>query len=141
MITYKHSNGRIMARNFNGTFRNFKLSDFGLSSNTQYMVCNKCGYGDNEKWMPILRTGKCPQCNNQTGNREKEFEISNNMLKIETEIKELKQKIGGAFIDPVLYNEHKDDLITLENKLSIETQKCIDKAFKLSKEKSGKNEE
>ena len=63
--SYKASSGRIIQRRSNGRFRQTTLRDFGIAKSeltTGGMICNGCGYGENEYWRPILITGNCPKC-------------------------------------------------------------------------------
>lgn len=72
MKPYKHSNGRIMYRDHGGRFRNPTLKDFGIDVNIVPMICGKCGYGKDEDWYPLVKTGYCPMCNNEEGHKERE---------------------------------------------------------------------
>ena len=59
----------------NGRWRKTYLSDFGIKDSELAMckmVCGKCGYGKEETWIPILKTGKCPKCGNQENHIKKE---------------------------------------------------------------------
>lgn len=76
MKVYKYPNKRIIGRDSKGRFKKTTLEDLGFDVNTTYLVCQKCGYGGKEKWMPIVRSGECPNCGNQEGHKEKEFTLS-----------------------------------------------------------------
>lgn len=131
MKTYKHSNGRIMARNAKGQFRNFTLSDFGFETNADYLVCGKCGYGEVEKWMPVLKDGECPKCGNTENHRLKEIPLSAKAEELMAKIAKLEERIGirGPFIHPMLFNQHKGELGVLKRDLELELKSCADKAF------------
>ena len=63
--SYKSSSGRIIQRRSGGQFRRTTLQDFGISKSELSdgnMVCANCGYGGEEKWHPVLKTGFCPKC-------------------------------------------------------------------------------
>jgi len=51
MKCYRHSNGRVVGRNPDGTFKNFTFEEIGIDVNIDYLVCGKCGYGEQKKWM------------------------------------------------------------------------------------------
>lgn len=59
---------RIQMRSSNGRFRKSTLRDWGIGDNELQKgsaICANCGYGKEEKWHPILKTGYCPKCNSQ----------------------------------------------------------------------------
>lgn len=68
MQGYKHQNGRFTARGAGGRFKKTSFEDlFGVTANTEPLICGKCGYGGNGEFIPILKSGYCPICNNQEG--------------------------------------------------------------------------
>lgn len=137
---YKHSNGRIMARNSKGQFRNLTLSDFGLESNSEYMVCGKCGHGELEKWMPVLKNGECPKCGSTENHRPKEIPLSPKADELMAKISELEERIGirGPFIDPLLFNNQKGELGLLKWDLEQELKLCANKAFPVKRSEKRK---
>jgi predicted nucleic-acid-binding Zn-ribbon protein len=65
---YRHSNGRIEHRTSTGKFRRSTLQDIGIAKSEIQegsAICKNCGYGKNEIWLPILKTGYCPKCKSQ----------------------------------------------------------------------------
>ncbi len=65
MKPYKTSNKRIIHRDNKGRFRESTLADVGVPKELiqeDTAICADCGH----KWMPILKTGKCPKCNSQS---------------------------------------------------------------------------
>lgn len=129
MIPYKFPNGRIMARDSKGRFRNFTLKDFGIEANTDYMVCGKCGYGEKERWIPIVKTGICPKCGNQENHKEKVIPLSKKAEELVEQIDKLETKIGKTFIDPIMWNEYGGDLKRLRYQLEDEVKFCAEKSF------------
>lgn len=86
--SYKTSSGRIIQRRGNGRFRGTTLQDFGISQSELSdgaMVCLGCGYGSNEYWRPVLKTGFCPKC----GSQEKKA-----VEKVEMTAEQIKQREG-----------------------------------------------
>ena len=67
MRYYKHSNGRLVPRKKNGRFQKATINMFGINDSElamKPMICGNCGYGKDTKWIPILKTGICPKCEN-----------------------------------------------------------------------------
>lgn len=128
---YKYSNKRIIARDNKGRFKKTTLEDLGFEINTTYLICQKCGYGEIEKWTPLLKTGSCPKCGNQGGHKEKEFVLSKKAKQLIKEVDSLKYEIGitKSFIDPIKFNTHKGKLDRLEVQLKNEIRKCIEDSF------------
>ncbi len=74
MRHYKHSNGRVVMRDSRGRFRNPTFAElFGCEANTDALICGKCGYGEDENWFPLVRTGICPECGNEENHKIKEM--------------------------------------------------------------------
>ena len=68
MRYYKAPNKRIIMRGASGRFRKATLEDIGIPRDLIQdgsAVCANCGYGENEYWHPILKTGTCTKCGSQ----------------------------------------------------------------------------
>lgn len=120
----------MFARDKNGRFRNYTLRDFGIQVNEDFMVCGKCGYGEHEKWIPVLKAGKCPKCGNQKGHKEKIITLSKKAEKLINDIGKLEIKIGNPFPHPLLLQNYGDELKRMQGELDIEIKHCIDESFK-----------
>jgi predicted nucleic-acid-binding Zn-ribbon protein len=129
MIPYKFSNGRIMARDSKGRFRNYTLSDMGFKGNSAYLICGKCGYGEHEKWIPLLKDGRCPHCGNDEGHKEKEIPLNDKAEKLLEQIDELETKIGKVFVNPMMINTYGGEFRRLQNELERELKVCADNSF------------
>lgn len=131
MNCYRFQNGRLMAREDNGRFRNFTLEDFDIEENSDYMICMKCNYGEHIPWIPLLKTGTCPNCGNTHGNKFKEIFLNEQAENIVKQIDDLEEKIGikSGFINPIMYNDFGKDLKILKSKLDEEIKFCIKQSF------------
>ncbi len=121
--TYKHTNGRIVARRGDGTFRNFTMREIlGNSANEEShkLICGSCGYGQDEPWIPIMLCGTCPKCNNQENHKIREVPKSFRQKVIIAKIEKYKKLIGIDFIVPLAYREYGGKLSNLEYKLKIQ---------------------
>ena len=65
MKDYKHPNGRVISRSYNGRFRKTTLADFGISNKqindgSKRLYCPKC----KKSCMPIMLSAKrtCEKC-------------------------------------------------------------------------------
>lgn len=118
--TYKHSNGRVVARRTDGTFRNFTSEELlGNQGNHKglCLVCASCGYGKDQPWRPVLITGYCPNCKNQEGHLVREVPESFRQKVIRAKIRKYKTLIGIDFISPLAYREYSPKLNHLKYKL------------------------
>jgi predicted nucleic-acid-binding Zn-ribbon protein len=120
---YKHSNGRIQMRKSNGQFFTPTLSDFGYDVNSDYQVCQNCGYGEIEKWIPVLKTGICPKCQSQEKEPKK--------IPLSEKAAELKAKIDK--INKLTFPMRSDlnELSDLNREYSIELKHCRNAAFQV----------
>ena len=62
---YKNRAKGIQFRQGNGRFRKANLQDFGIPQSSLQdgsAICANCGYGKEELWYPVLKTGYCPKC-------------------------------------------------------------------------------
>jgi len=68
MKYYKHTNKRIVQRGANGRFQKSTLKNtFGITANTERLICGACGYGKKDHFFPLIDTGFCPKCDKQEG--------------------------------------------------------------------------
>ena len=119
---YKTRSGRIIHRKSSGRFRQSTLADIGLTENTKgYYVCNDCGYGQCEKWLPILEPTECYRCDSKNIEPKKIF-LSEKALKLKEEI----DKHTKGFIDPAWFRSEYPEL---KRKYDIEYNKCVEESF------------
>ncbi len=123
---YKTNSGRIIMRSKNGKFRKTTLADIGITVNSDYYVCNDCGFGEhdyreNERWLPIVKPDTCPNCKSKNI-QAKKIQLSELYQQIQNEI----EKNTRGTIDPVwMRNEYPE----LKRKLENEYSRCLDKSF------------
>ena len=131
MKCYRHSNGRVVGRKPDGTFKNFTFEELGIDVNIDYLVCGKCGHGEQEKWTPVSKEGKCPNCDNQDGHYPKHIPLSPKAEELLERIEEVTSgyKIND-FIDPMEFSKAKPKLQKLRSELFTELKICEEKSFK-----------
>lgn len=120
MKTYR--NGKhIQFRKPNGRFHTPSLEDFGFDTNGDYQVCSNCGYGEKEKWIPVLKSGYCPECKCQE-KEPKKIPLTKKAAELKKQISEINNK---SFLNKADLNK----LTDLQREYNKEYRKCKEYAF------------
>lgn len=118
-----------MEKSGGGRSRKLSLNDMGFAVNKNCMVCGKCGYGQNEPWVPIIKSALCPKCGNNAGHRQREFPLSVRAEELMGSIKELESRAGIDFIEPHVLRETYNELRKLKRELGTELRRCEKASF------------